>query len=71
MNYQTMNEPLEKQLDSFDPDLRRQALAALCRQVRDGAVRLPPPSLEVNLHAINYANLYYAGVQVTVGIGSV
>jgi len=27
--------------------------------------------LEVNLHAINYANLYYAGVQVTVGIGSV
>ncbi len=54
MNYQTMNESLEKQLDSFDADLRRQALAALCRQVRDGAVRLPPPSLEVNLHAHSF-----------------
>ncbi len=44
-------EELEKQLDSFDAAVRRQALAALCRQVREGVLRLPPPGIEVNLHA--------------------
>jgi hypothetical protein len=46
-----MIETLEKQLDSFDAGLRRQALAALCRRVQQGGVRLPPPGREVNLHA--------------------
>ncbi len=44
-------ESLEKQLDSFDAGLRRQALEALCRLVQQGDLRLPPPGREVNLHA--------------------
>ena len=46
-----MNELLEKQLDSFDAGQRRQALGALCRQVQEGGIRLPPAGREVNLHA--------------------
>jgi hypothetical protein len=46
-----MIENLEKQLDSFDARERKDALAALCREVREGRFRLPPPGREVNLHA--------------------
>ncbi len=46
-----MIELWEKQLDSFDAAQRGQALAALCLEVREGRLRLPPPGGEVNLHA--------------------
>jgi hypothetical protein len=49
-----LEKQLEKQLDSFDAGQRRQALAALCQQVREGGIRLPPPGLEVNLHAHSF-----------------
>jgi hypothetical protein len=46
-----MTEPLEQQLDSFDPAQRRQALLALWRQVEAGKIALPQPGTDVNLHA--------------------
>jgi hypothetical protein len=46
-----MTDSLEKQLDSFDPAKRRQALVALCRQVELGELALPKPGTDVNLHA--------------------
>jgi len=46
-----MTESLEQQLDSFNPKLRREALAALLRQVEAGKVALPKPGTDVNLHA--------------------
>jgi len=44
-------ELLEKQLDSFDPAQRREALLALCEQVKQGRITLPPRGNAVNLHA--------------------
>ena len=44
-------ESLERQLDSFDPTARRQALADLCALVAAGKITLPTPGSDVNLHA--------------------
>jgi hypothetical protein len=46
-----VDSPLEQQLDSFDPAKRRQALRTLCQHAETGAVALPHPGKEVNLHA--------------------
>ena len=46
-----MTTSLERQLDSFDPTVRRQALEALCQQVREGQLALPRAGRAVNLHA--------------------
>jgi hypothetical protein len=46
-----MPDSLEQQLDHFDPAQRRAALSALWRQVEEGAITLPPPGPELNLHA--------------------
>ncbi len=46
-----VDSPLEQQLDSFDPAERRQALRTLRQQAETGAVALPDPGKEVNLHA--------------------
>ena len=46
-----MTEPLEQQLDSFNPKLRREALTTLWRQVEEGKVALPKSGTDVNLHA--------------------
>jgi hypothetical protein len=46
-----MIEKLEQQLDSFDPDQRREALQALLEQTRSGGVALAEPGTDVNLHA--------------------
>src|SRR5438477_10517858 len=46
-----MIEPLEDQLDSFDPAQRRKALLALCQQVKEGRITLPKTGSAVNLHA--------------------
>ncbi len=46
-----MLDPIEQQLDSYDFKRRREALSALCRQVRNGEGELPQPGSDVNLHA--------------------
>ena len=43
-----MIEQLERQLDSFDPRERRQALVAL---MREGEIMLPKPGTDVNVHS--------------------
>jgi len=43
-------EELERQLDSFDPEERKQALTALCKKVRAGEIDLPEAGTDVNLH---------------------
>ncbi len=45
-----MIEELEQKLDSFDADERRAALTALCEKVESGAIELPRPGRDVNLH---------------------
>ena len=45
-----MIEELERQLDSFDPGERKQALTALCEKVRAGEIDLPEAGTDVNLH---------------------
>lgn len=42
---------LEAELNSFSLNERREALAALCQEVRCGRIALPEPGGEVNLHA--------------------
>jgi hypothetical protein len=46
-----MTESLEQQLDSFDPKLRREALASLWRQVEAGQIAPAKTGTDVNLHA--------------------
>jgi hypothetical protein len=46
-----MTQSLEEQLDSFDAPQRGQALMALCRQVTEGKITLPPAGSFPNLHA--------------------
>jgi hypothetical protein len=46
-----MKESLEKQLDSFDPALRRAALTNLMGQAAAGAIQLPDAGTSLNLHA--------------------
>jgi hypothetical protein len=46
-----MTESLEQQLDSFDPRLRQEALAALWRQVEAGQITPAKPGTDLNLHA--------------------
>ena len=41
----------ERQLDDFDPSLRREALAALWREAQEGGDALPKPGVDLNLHA--------------------
>jgi hypothetical protein len=41
---------LEQKLDSFDSEERKNALLALCNQVRAGRMKLPDPGTDVNLH---------------------
>jgi len=43
-------EELERKLDSFDPDERKQALAALCEKAEAGEIDLPQAGTDVNLH---------------------
>jgi len=43
-------EELERKLDSFDPDERRQALTALCEKAKAGEIDLPEAGTDVNLH---------------------
>jgi hypothetical protein len=45
-----MIEELEKKLDSFDLDERKQALSALCQQVEAGQINLPQSGRYINLH---------------------
>jgi hypothetical protein len=46
-----MTESLERQLDSFDPRQRWEALSALWRQAAKGSGALPDTGTDVNLHA--------------------
>jgi hypothetical protein len=43
-------EKLEHELDSFDPDQRKNALSALCEKVDVGQITLPEAGTAVNLH---------------------
>jgi hypothetical protein len=43
-------EELERKLDSFDSDERKQALTALCEKARTGQIDLPQLGTDVNLH---------------------
>jgi hypothetical protein len=45
-----LTEKLEHDLDSFDPEQRRNALSALCEKVKSGQISLPDPGTAVNLH---------------------
>ncbi len=45
-----MVEELERKLDSFDPDERKQALIALCKKADAGEIDLPEAGTDVNLH---------------------
>jgi len=45
-----LTEELERKLDSFNPEDRKKALAALCRKVEAGQIQLPDAGTEVNLH---------------------
>ncbi len=44
------SEELERKLDSFSPDKRKNALLALLTQIRAGRIKLPNPGTDVNLH---------------------
>lgn len=46
-----MSEPLERQLDSFDPRLRAEALSILWREAQRNGRALPRPDTSVNLHS--------------------
>jgi hypothetical protein len=43
-------EELERKLDSFDSDERKQALTTLCEKVKAGQIDLPQAGTDVNLH---------------------
>jgi len=43
-------EKLEHELDSFDPEQRKNALSALCEKVEAGQINLPEAGTAVNLH---------------------
>ena len=43
-------EELEQKLDSFDSRQRKDALLALCDEVKAGRIDLPTPGTDVNLH---------------------
>jgi hypothetical protein len=43
-------ENLEHDLDSFNPEQRKNALLALCEKVKSGQISLPEPGTSVNLH---------------------
>ena len=45
-----MIEKLEQELDSFNPEQRKNALSALCEKVNSGQILLPNPGTSVNLH---------------------
>ena len=45
-----MIEKLEHELDSFDPDQRKNALLSLCEKVEAGQINLPEAGTAVNLH---------------------
>ena len=45
-----MIEKLEHELDSFNPDKRKNALSALCEKVEAGQINLPDSSTAVNIH---------------------
>ena len=45
-----MIEKLEQELDSFDPNERKNALSALCEKVEAGQINLPDSSTAVNIH---------------------
>ena len=45
-----MIEKLEHELDSFDPDKRKNALSALCEKVETGQIDLPEIGTDVNIH---------------------
>lgn len=45
-----MIEKLEHELDSFDPDQRKNALSALCEKVNTGEITLPTAGMDVNIH---------------------
>ena len=45
-----MIEELERKLDSFDSDERKQALTALCEKAQAGQIDLPQAGTDVNLH---------------------
>ena len=47
----TLTEPLERQLDSFDPRQRREALSVLWREAQRNGGSLPRPNGAINLHA--------------------
>ena len=46
-----MSVSLESQLDDFSGQVRRQALLALCKEMEEGRIRVPPPDSYINLHA--------------------
>ena len=46
----TLIEELEHKLDSFNPGQRKDALLALCDQIKAGRIELPTPGTDVNLH---------------------
>jgi hypothetical protein len=43
-------EKLEQELDSFDPEQRKNALSALCEKVEAGQISLPQAGTDVNIH---------------------
>jgi len=43
-------EELERKLDSFDEDQRKDALLKLCEKVKAGQIELPEPGADVNIH---------------------
>jgi len=45
-----LTQSLERKLDSFAPDERRQALDALINEAEAGRIRLPEPGQDVNMH---------------------
>ncbi|MHC4325980.1 MAG: PHP domain-containing protein, partial [Planctomycetota bacterium] len=45
-----MIEKLEQQLDSFDPEQRKNALSALCGKAEAGLIDLPEAGRDVNIH---------------------
>ncbi len=51
-----MFEKLERKLDSFNADERRQALNALSEKVKAGEITLPKPGTAVNLHCHTFCS---------------
>jgi len=45
-----LTEKLEHELDSFDPNQRKNALSALCEKANAGQIALPETGTDVNLH---------------------